>query len=77
MTMDDLLRRAARQSGISIRKNVLGGRPCVKGTDISVAAVLDLLRTGYTHEGILVKFPKLTKEGLKSALRFAVLVMER
>jgi len=56
---------------ISARRDVLGGKPCIRGTRISVEFVLELLASGATREQILVGYPQVTAEGLAAALRFA------
>jgi uncharacterized protein (DUF433 family) len=50
---------------------ILGGKPCVKGTRISVEFVLELFASGATHEDILRTYPHLTAEGITDALRYA------
>lgn len=53
------------------RPDLLGGKPCVRGTRISVDFILELLARGESREQILAAFPTLTDEGLAAALRFA------
>jgi uncharacterized protein (DUF433 family) len=50
---------------------VLGGKPCIKGTRISVEFVLELLASGATREDILKGYPQISAEGLSSALEYA------
>lgn len=50
---------------------VLGGKPCLKGTRISVAFILELYSSGATLEDILSAYPQLTAEGITEALRYA------
>lgn len=50
---------------------ILGGKPIVKGTRISVALILQNIASGMTKEEILRGYPTLTKEGLEAALDFA------
>ncbi|WP_437983560.1 DUF433 domain-containing protein [Sorangium sp. So ce117] len=56
---------------IVARPGLLGGKPCIKGTRISVELVLDLLASGATREQILEAYPQLPAEGLSAALRYA------
>lgn len=59
---------------ITIDSNILGGKPHIQGTHISVASVLQLLATANTFEGIIAsRFPSLSVEDLKACLNFAVL----
>lgn len=53
------------------RPDLLGGKPCIRGTRISVDFLLELLAGGATREQILAAYPSLTDEGLAAALRFA------
>lgn len=50
---------------------VLGGKPCIKGTRISVEFVLELLASGATPQDILKAYPHVPAEGLAAALRYA------
>jgi uncharacterized protein (DUF433 family) len=49
----------------------LGGKPCVRGTRISVAFILELMASGATCDAILQSYPQLTAYGLEAALRKA------
>jgi uncharacterized protein (DUF433 family) len=50
---------------------VLGGKPCVRGTRLSVEFLLELAASGATQEQILAQYPQLTPEGLAAAFRYA------
>ncbi len=50
---------------------VLGGKPCVRGTRISVEHILELLASGATREDILRAHPQVTSDGLLAALHYA------
>jgi uncharacterized protein (DUF433 family) len=56
---------------ISIDPAVRFGKPCVKGTRITVAEVLGHLSTGVTEEDLLKSFPQLTHEDVLQCLAFA------
>ncbi|UJP66328.1 DUF433 domain-containing protein [Mongoliitalea daihaiensis] len=45
-------------------KNVLMGKPIIKGTRISIEFILDRLANGWSEEMILQSYPLLTKEDL-------------
>jgi uncharacterized protein (DUF433 family) len=51
-------------------KEVLLGKPILKGTRISVELILDLLSTGWTEKMILESYPKLTLEDLKAVFAY-------
>ena len=63
--MEDLLRR------ITFDKNVLGGKPVIRGLRISVEMVLDLLAEGATRQEILEDYPELEPEDILAVLRYA------
>jgi uncharacterized protein (DUF433 family) len=50
---------------------VLGGKPCIRGTRLSVEHILELLASGATREDILRAYPHVTAEGLLAALQYA------
>lgn len=50
---------------------ILGGKPCVKGTRISVEFILELLASGANREQILRTYPQVKPEGLAAALAYA------
>jgi uncharacterized protein (DUF433 family) len=50
---------------------ILQGKPCIKGTRISVEFVLELLATGATQAEILDGWPDLSPETIAQSLRFA------
>jgi uncharacterized protein (DUF433 family) len=47
------------------------GKPCVKGTRISVYDVLNWLANGMTKAEIVEDFPELTEEQINACLAFA------
>jgi uncharacterized protein (DUF433 family) len=47
-------------------KDVLLGKPTIKGTRISVDHVISLLAQGWNEEKILANYPRLSKESLKA-----------
>ena len=53
-------------------RDVLLGRPSIKGTRISVELILDLLANGWTEKMIFEGYPKLTESDMK-AVFFAYL----
>jgi uncharacterized protein (DUF433 family) len=56
---------------ITIDPRVRSGKPCIKGTRIAVADVLDYLGGGMTATEILGDFPDLTAEDIQACLTFA------
>ena len=47
------------------------GKPCIKGTRITVYDVLEYLAGGMSEEEIVSDFPDLTREDVRAALAFA------
>lgn len=52
-------------------KNILRGKPVVKGTRLSVDFLLELLAAGWTAEQILDSYPVLTPDALRAVFAFA------
>ncbi len=50
---------------------VCGGQPCIRGTRIYIAVVLDGLAEGLTPEEIIDHYPQLTREDIWAALAYA------
>jgi uncharacterized protein (DUF433 family) len=57
---------------ITFDKNILGGKPLIRGLRISVAMILELLAKGATSEEILEDYPELEPEDLRAVLRVIV-----
>ncbi|HRK55246.1 MAG TPA: DUF433 domain-containing protein [Cyclobacteriaceae bacterium] len=47
------------------------GRPCIKGTRISVYDVLNWLANGMSKKEIIADFPELNKDQINACLSFA------
>lgn len=47
------------------------GKPCIKGTRISVYDVLSWLANGMSHEEIIEDFPELSGERIQACLAYA------
>lgn len=56
---------------ITANPNILGGKPIIRGTRISVEFILDLLASQVSEEGILEDYPHLMKEDIHACLRYA------
>lgn len=50
---------------------ILAGKPCVKGTRISVEFILELIASKATHEQIVAKYPQLSLSDVEQAVLFA------
>jgi uncharacterized protein (DUF433 family) len=56
---------------IVIDPEVRFGKPCVRGTRITVGDVLSYLASGMREEQILADFPQLTIDDIRACLAFA------
>lgn len=56
---------------IVIDPAIRGGKPCVKGTRITVYDVLSYLAAGMTPEQIVTDFPSLKPGDIRACLAFA------
>ena len=50
---------------------VRSGKPCIRGTRITVVDILEYLAGGMSVEEVLSDFPSLTTEDVKACLSFA------
>ena len=55
---------------------ILDGKPCVRGTRLSVEFLLEFAASGATQEQILAQYPQLTPDGLAAAFRYAADVLK-
>lgn len=56
---------------IEINPLVRFGKPCIKGTRISVYDVLSWLASGMSNEDIISDYPQLTKDQILACLAFS------
>ncbi|HWS83178.1 MAG TPA: DUF433 domain-containing protein [Ktedonobacteraceae bacterium] len=56
---------------INIEPKILGGRPHIAGTNISVDLILDQFAAGGSIDYILAQYPQLTQEQVFAAFAFA------
>jgi len=56
---------------IEINPRVCGGQPVIKGTRISVAAVLEQLAEGESWDSLLRGYPELTRADIQAVLDYA------
>ncbi len=55
---------------------VLGGKPIVRGTRISVQMILEWIASGASRDDIVRKHPHLTVEDIEQALRYAAAAVD-
>jgi uncharacterized protein (DUF433 family) len=56
---------------LTVDPEILGGKPIIKGTRITVEFILELLGSGVSEEEILHDYPHLTREDLQACLSYA------
>jgi uncharacterized protein (DUF433 family) len=64
MEREELLKR------ISIDPGVCFGKPCIRGTRIWVALILDNLAEGVTEKELLENYPALRREDILAAIAY-------
>lgn len=56
---------------ISIDPAIRFGKPCVRGTRITVGDILGYLASGMSEDRLLTDFPQLTREDIRACLAYA------
>lgn len=56
---------------IEINPKVMVGKPVIRGTRITVELILRKLSEGATEAELLEAYPKLTREDIQAAIRYA------
>lgn len=56
---------------VVVDPNIRFGKPCVRGTRISVGDVLGYLAGGMSEAEILADFPQLTRDDIRACLAYA------
>jgi uncharacterized protein (DUF433 family) len=56
---------------LTVNPSILGGKPIIKGTRISVDFILELLASGVSQDEILADYPHLTREAISACLSYA------
>jgi uncharacterized protein (DUF433 family) len=60
-----------KMAKIVVNPRILGGKPIIEGTRISVEFILDLLASDVSETEILEDYPHLTKGDIHVCLRYA------
>jgi len=50
---------------------ILGGKPIVEGTRLSVEHILGLLASGMSNQEIIADYPELSEESIRAVLAYA------
>lgn len=51
--------------------DVMGGKPCIRGTRVTVGTILGLLASGHGEEEILKAYPYLEPDDIRESLSYA------
>lgn len=62
---------------ITQNPNILGGKPIIAGTRMSVEAILELISSGLETKEILKEYPFLTKEQVQAAVDYATKLVKK
>jgi uncharacterized protein (DUF433 family) len=63
------------ERGITLDPEVMMGKPVVAGTRITVESILEELGAGRTIDELLEAHPRLTRDGVLSAIRYGAEVL--
>ena len=55
---------------IEVRPDVMGGKPVIRDTRITVEIILDWLAAGWTEAELFENYPRLTPDALKAVFAF-------
>ncbi len=62
---------------ITIDPKIYGGKPCIRGTRISVTMILELIEDGLTFQQVINDYyPQLAEQDIKACLEYARAVVE-
>ena len=61
---------------VSIDPAVCGGKPCVRGTRIYIAIILDALAEDLTPQQVIDHYPQLTLDDIRAAFAYAAAVTQ-
>jgi uncharacterized protein (DUF433 family) len=56
---------------ISLDPAVMGGKPCIRGTRVTVGRIVSQIDAGETIEELLTDYPYIEREDIMQALQFA------
>lgn len=56
---------------IAMHPEIMGGKPCIRGTRVTVGSIVGQIAAGRTIDQILADFPYIAREDVSEALRYA------
>lgn len=69
--LNDTFSRMNYHDIITLDPGKRSGKPCIRGTRMTVTDVLEYLASGMTHQELLTEFPDLTETDIRACLAFA------
>lgn len=60
-----------KRDRISFDTRVMGGKPCIRGTRVTVGTIVGLMASGHSKEKILESYPYLEPQDVDAALKYA------
>jgi len=61
---------------IIVDERIMVGKPIIKGTRVTVEAIVRRLAEGYTTKKLLSEYPNLKKEDIRAAMAYAARLVE-
>ena len=58
-------------SRITFDRQVMGGKPCIRGMRVTVGTIVGLVASGKTVDDVLADYPYLGREDILEALSYA------
>ena len=55
---------------------VMGGKPCIRGSRVTVGMIVGMLGSGHDIDQLLTNYPYLSREDILEALRYAAWLTE-
>lgn len=65
------MRREELLTRVTVDPKVCAGKPCIRGTRIYIAIILDALAEGLTPDEIIDHYPSLTVDDIRAAVAYA------
>ena len=62
---------------IAVSPNIMLGKPCIKGTRITVELIIKKMSEGAAIDDLLKGYPRLTEEDIRSALAYSAYVISQ
>ena len=56
---------------IELSPDIMGGKPCIRGTRVTVGTVVGLLSKGHSQDEVLILYPYLQPADITQALAYA------